>query len=53
MATMDILTNRFGITEYGVFGEGIAGCYIATLLAQNKPNFVTRLLLSSPGRLVE
>ncbi|KAI5477547.1 hypothetical protein MNV49_006135 [Pseudohyphozyma bogoriensis] len=49
IATLDAL----GIETYNVFGEGIAGCYIATLLAHHRPERVLRLLLASPGRLVE
>ena len=48
-----MLDEEIGLKEFVLFGEGIAGCYVATLLAINLEPKIVGLLLSSPGRLEE
>lgn len=48
-----LLKSEIGLTEFVLFGEGIAGSYIATLLAAHLPARVLGLILSNPGRLSE
>ena len=47
----ELLEHEIGLTDFTLFGEGIAGAYIATLLAINLESRILGLILSNPGRL--
>ncbi|GAA6012202.1 hypothetical protein JCM10207_002758 [Rhodosporidiobolus poonsookiae] len=51
IATLDALCARFGIKQYSVFAEGIAGCHVGTTLAIRRPQQVLSMILSSPGHM--